>query len=252
MSFQKSSKDIKRFISKFLDDRDILNYCIIDKNQHGNVCNEDFFYNILISRYPDTLKYKPEDTSFKKWYLSVIHYIDLLKREYGFNYRQYNEGNPKRQYEIFGKLKDKRNMNKLLTSAAKRGELTLVRFALGNGADIHIRSDIALVRASENGNLDVVQYLVQHGVNVDAKNRALAFASQNGHFDIVKYLVENGANIHAYEDTALRWASSNGHLEVVKYLVQHGANIHAWDDWALRWARKSKHLEVVQYLESLP
>jgi hypothetical protein len=220
MNFQKSSKDIKHFIGKFLDDRDILNYCMIDNNQHGNVCNEDFFYNVLLSRYPDTLKYR--NTSFKKWYLSVIHYVDLLKRKYNFNYRQYNHGNPREQYKIFEELKNEKNPTLLLRPAATQGDLALVKFAVENGGDIH------------------------------ANEGALQWASENGHLDIVEYLVDKKANIHAWDEAALQFASLNGHLEIVKYLVEHGANIHAYDDIALRWARKNKHWDVVKYLESLP
>src|SRR5579885_829309 len=106
MSFSQSSKDIKRLISKFLDDRDIIDYCMIDKEQHGNVCNEQFFENVLKSRYPDTLKYR--NTTFKKWYLEVINYVDLLKTKYNYNYN--GIGNPIPQYAIFEKLIHKNNM----------------------------------------------------------------------------------------------------------------------------------------------
>ena len=51
---------------------------------------------------------------------------------------------------------------------------------------------------------------------VDANN-ALCWASEDGHLDIVKYLVEHGANIHF--NNALSWALEYGHLDVVKYLV---------------------------------
>src|SRR5579883_217110 len=105
MNFIQSSRDVKRLIANFLDDRDIINYCIVNSN---DVCNEQFFENILKSRYPDTLKYR--NISFRKWYLSVINYVDLLNREYGFDYKKYGEGNPKDQYKIFKETKDEKDI----------------------------------------------------------------------------------------------------------------------------------------------
>ncbi len=49
-------------------------------------------------------------------------------------------------------------------------------------------------------------------------NKTLIVASQDGNLDVVKYLVSRGANIHAEEDWALCQAANNGHLDIVKYL----------------------------------
>src|SRR5579883_2198755 len=133
MSFQGFSKDIKRYIANFLDDIDILSFCQINKEQNRDVCNEIFFKNLLLKRYPYTLNYlakqenrvfdgtntlnyihenrssdssddlnyihsQNESITFKKCYLLVVHYVDLLAREYSFDYRKYNLGDPKHQY----------------------------------------------------------------------------------------------------------------------------------------------------------
>src|SRR5579883_2489026 len=125
MNFQNCSKDIKKLIGNFLDDKDIFNYSVINKDQYSYICNEGFFHNILLYRYPDTLKYR--NTNFKKWFLSVINYVDWLKQIYGFDYRKYNQGDPKEQFNIFGKLKDKENRNQLLILASERKELPLIK-----------------------------------------------------------------------------------------------------------------------------
>ena len=46
----------------------------------------------------------------------------------------------------------------------------------------------------------------------------LVKASGNGHLDVVKFLVEKGANVHAKGDQALHWASEECHLDVVNFL----------------------------------
>src|SRR5581483_1237177 len=139
MNFQKSSKDIRRLIANFLDDKDIINYYRINKEHYTNICNEEFFSNLLLKRYPSalhsSLKYESEDRfshrerkfkyqsedrfshrerKFKNLYLLVVHYVDLLNNKYKFDYKKYNMGNPKQQYEIFEELYDKKDMNELL------------------------------------------------------------------------------------------------------------------------------------------
>ena len=108
------------------------------------------------------------------------------------------------------------------------------------------KDKVTLRQASEKGQLEVVKYLVEIGVDID--NDALVRASQNGHLAVVKYLVEQGADIHADDDVALLWASEEGHLDVVKYLVDQGADIHADNNRALRGAVFTGHLDIVKYL----
>ena len=109
-----------------------------------------------------------------------------------------------------------------------------------------------LIEAAEEGDLQEVKQLTQHGADIHAENDyALQLAARNGHLEVVKYLIQSGAEIHAGNDAALRWAARNGHLEVIKYLIRSGADIHAGNDAAFRWASENGHLEVVEYLKSV-
>jgi len=106
--------------------------------------------------------------------------------------------------------------------------------------------------------VEVVQYLVEHGADVNASEddgaTAVYIASQNGHLEVVRYLVEHGADVNASEDdgiTTLLIASQEGHLEVVQYLVEHGADVNASADngcTPVMIASLKGHLEAVQYL----
>lgn len=49
-------------------------------------------------------------------------------------------------------------------------------------------------------------------------NRRLLKASQNGDTEDVQILLEAGANVHAVHHQALRWASHRGHTEIVELL----------------------------------
>lgn len=55
-----------------------------------------------------------------------------------------------------------------------------------------------------------------------------------GRRDVVEYLLQNGANVHARDDgglISLHNACSFGHAEVVNLLLSHGADPNARDNW---------------------
>jgi len=59
----------------------------------------------------------------------------------------------------------------------------------------------------------------------------LHLASQNGNLDVVEYLVNQKADINAQANgyspgTPLHLASQNGHLNIVEYLVNQNADIN--------------------------
>ena len=68
----------------------------------------------------------------------------------------------------------------------------------------------------KNNNLGLLQYLIEN--NFITNDQALRLASENGEIKVVKYLVDHGANVNAEDDYALIWASINGHKDIVKYL----------------------------------
>lgn len=90
----------------------------------------------------------------------------------------------------------------------------------------------ALRIAAGYGHLDIIRYLVDHGVNLHSRGdvgvlfglkrgeTALLSAAENGHLDTVKYLIEQGVNIHAFYNNALIGATENDHLDMVKYLIE--------------------------------
>uniref|UniRef100_A0A8C9EW08 Uncharacterized protein n=1 Tax=Pavo cristatus TaxID=9049 RepID=A0A8C9EW08_PAVCR len=52
--------------------------------------------------------------------------------------------------------------------------------------------------------------------------------------DVVEYLLQSGANVHARDDGGLiplHNACSFGHAEVVNLLLRHGADPNARDNW---------------------
>ncbi len=121
-------------------------------------------------------------------------------------------------------------IDKILSSAATRGELEEVKAALEEGANINIKSESGFT--------------------------PLMVVCCFNHSDIARFLIEKGADleIKAKEGiTALMFASYNGNLEIVKLLIEKGANLNEKNDQgedALMIAAKERNLEVFKFLES--
>ncbi|XP_054132675.1 poly [ADP-ribose] polymerase tankyrase-2 [Melozone crissalis] len=96
-----------------------------------------------------------------------------------------------------------------------------------------------LFEACRNGDVERVKRLVRPE-NVNSRDTAgrksspLHFAAGFGRKDVVEYLLQSGANVHARDDGGLiplHNACSFGHAEVVNLLLRHGADPNARDNW---------------------
>jgi len=84
---------------------------------------------------------------------------------------------------------------------------------------------VGLVGAAGIGRLDVVQQFVDAA---DASRREMAFryAAGYGQLEIVRFLLDRGVPVDAHSgdgETALFYAVLGGHVEVVRLLLEHGA-----------------------------
>ncbi len=153
----------------------------------------------------------------------------------------------------------------LLIPAAAEGNLTKVKEALENDANVNQQDSdgrTALMYASFNGFNPVVKELLQHNADLDLTDTngrsALMFAASGPFPETVKILLEKGAktNIQDNEEhfTALMFAAAEGHLENVKILIDFGANPNLIDidgDNALVFAGNNKHQDVVDFLKNM-
>ena len=82
------------------------------------------------------------------------------------------------------------------------------------------------------------------------KNRFLLNASHNGHLNIVEFLVSHGANVNAKNnnnETPLHIAWKNGHKDIVEYLVSHGANVTVIDKYEKTLKLREKKNKIYYY-----
>ena len=160
----------------------------------------------------------------------------------------------------------KRENNQLLLEGAKEGNLSQVKYALDNYADIetinkggnielHWRR--ALHWASIKGHTEVVNVLLEKGADVDAAamgQTALHYASVWGHPPVIRLLLDAGADIEAKAgrgETALWKASYHWGIDAVRLLLEKGADVDV-KGWkgktALHWATLRGPDEIVRLL----
>ncbi|KAF8435898.1 ankyrin repeat-containing domain protein [Terfezia claveryi] len=116
-----------------------------------------------------------------------------------------------------------------------------------------------------HGHTPVVQVLLEEGADLVSCNwgaQALNVAAQNGYSEIVQCLLDKGVNVDAVDPsksdyTPLLWAASRGHTDAVKVLLDSGARTHLIDDLendpksccsALVYAATNGHAAVVQLI----
>jgi hypothetical protein len=237
-------KDLDRKILLCVSDGEMLKLRNLNRYFRDSVCDDIFFRNRLEKVYPDVLKYKENDESWKDYFLKTIKHIILLQTKFGYKYLK---GNLFDQYTIF--KKGAKDTNVLLIRACWFGEIEIVKEAIKRGADIHCFSEEPLRAACKNSHFNIIRYLVERRADIHVfSDTILLEANIKGNFEIVKYLVEQGMDIHIQEEELLKASCRMGHLELVKFYVEHEASIHISNDYPLRWAVKRGNLSIVKYL----
>lgn len=143
--------------------------------------------------------------------------------------------------------------------------LDTLKFLISRGANINGSNVRLLYWASQRGDIDIVDFLLQQGISANLIQKysdgsggesPLMAAAFSGEFDIVQLLVENGADVnfkYEYGDngTALLYAASGGSRHILEYLIQNGAQIDYQDengDTALMIAASLGNTECVKIL----
>jgi uncharacterized protein len=150
--------------------------------------------------------------------------------------------------------------NTLLMRASRNGGLKMVEFLLAAGANVDARnaySDSALMLAALNGYLEICKVLLEHGAEFDhAGWTPLIYAASHGHDNVVLLLLSLDCDIDATSEngtSALMLAAEGGHLATVKLLLERKADFNLVNDaglTAMSWAAKRGHSDIAGLLRS--
>lgn len=132
--------------------------------------------------------------------------------------------------ETFGN-EDARNNTPFDFSLSQENN-NLAKALIFMGAD----KEKALIRSAIRGNLELVQFLLDHGADISAKNKEGSTALINAVFvqdsEVVKELLDKKADPNVKNNngrTALTYASFHNNQEFIQLLITMGADINAHD-----------------------
>jgi ankyrin repeat protein len=144
--------------------------------------------------------------------------------------------------------------------AAREGNKLEVMNLVNRGVDVNATGggtlDFSpLMWAAEEGNVEMMNVLLDNGANPNLINRrgmcALLLAAKNGHIDAVKLLLNRGASVQCETQgvTPLHAAAAYGHTEAVRLLLEKGAR----DDKGLAFqsAAEIKNEDIMNLLSQL-
>jgi hypothetical protein len=144
----------------------------------------------------------------------------------------------------------------------------------------YIETVYPLIKAVEQGNLQIVQLLIEKGADVNVSTQGCAKTALHAAFfidkivpqklgdvkrkarldEMVKYLVEQGAKVNVeacFYLAPLHLAVYDKNIEMVQYLIKHGADVNLVLDWvdenesratAIGAAVQENNLEIVKCL----
>ncbi|XP_029384201.1 poly [ADP-ribose] polymerase tankyrase-2-like [Echeneis naucrates] len=126
-------------------------------------------------------------------------------------------------------------VDRQLLEASRSGDLETVKRLCSvqnvNCRDVEGRQSTPLHFAAGYNRLAVVQFLLQHGADVHAKDKGglvpLHNACSYGHYEVAELLVLHGAVVNVadlWKFTPLHEAAAKGKYDICKLLLQHGAD----------------------------
>ena len=141
------NRDVDMEIMQQLDDRDLINLCLIDQNSR-NICNTEMFWmNRVLRKISDSVLRKFPDLDLE---IAKLYKGDRTWKDYY--------------------IKDLRRVtgdDMMLIQNSERGRLDRVIIGIKKGADIHVRYEEPLRRADIKGHVDVVAYIVTLSMGLD-------------------------------------------------------------------------------------
>lgn len=127
-----------------------------------------------------------------------------------------------------------------------------------NNNEENQQSNMNIVKAVENNDIEKVKSLLAEGINVETKGdqqrSLLLIATYNNNIEIAKVLLEAGANVNtqdAIKDSPFLYAGAQGKLELVELFLKYRPDFNIYNRYggtALIPAAEKGHPDVVKLL----
>lgn len=179
------------------------------------------------------LTYCNNDKQLRQWLTDKIQHA--LKESYPEPANEFEY--PTVDNQFFYRFLDEYTTSISLQRAAEIGDIEFIKTVIT--ADINpitraskIDIDQLLKTAAKNGQLNTVQFLVENNAHINSNKQysdtALILAIQNNHQDVIDYLLDQDIDINQEgrgKNTALVYAILNNNEETIKKLIAKGAKI---------------------------
>ena len=260
------NKNVFGELSKYLDDRDILNTLMT----HKGFYDEKFFQSIMQAKYPLLTEFKKPDETWQRFYLRMTHAIAKIKELFNVPYIPVKGYNPSQLYEknkrylghlrpeIMGWVGKWGNINLInslfnslshadivyiMQGAAKAGHIHIVKSFIYNISTSNY--NLIVSSATAGGHMDIVQFMIDKMIEKGIQpnyNFGMLAAAERGQIDIVKYMIQSGATNLT---SGITVAARNGHINIVKFILEQGARDV---DEAFLSAASRGHTNIIEFL----
>ena len=204
-------KDLYEYIACLSDDYTVLNMLSVNKTFQDSI----YFKRIMSKRYPYLVKMKPEEQTWKSFYVEMIYYNSILEKDYNIPYIPARNYNPKKLFheKNYSSISFKK-CNRALRYAVEAGLLDTVKI-LSEKTEIH--PELGLHYSAYVGNFEMVKIMIEKGA-CDF-NTAIGEATRGGELEMVKFMIEKGATTFVY---ACSYAIANGNSEIEELIIEKG------------------------------
>lgn len=135
--------------------------------------------------------------------------------------------------------------------AARTGNVSLLKYCLENGVDVHSCDDFAIRLAAETGQTDAITLLLKNGANEQALDETmLRLSALRGETNRVRKILAKDSCSYQSKQYAMYNAVLSGHVDIAELLLDNGISPYANDGAVLKVVRMCKHKGIIALFEN--